>query len=297
MSAVAGFHRPLILGGGGQLAGEFRRLVAGATCLDRGQADLTRDGALRDALTRLAPDLVINCAAYNLVDQAEREPAAAFAANALGPGHLAAVCRGLGATLVHVSTDMVFGLDGARAFPYGEEDLPGPVNAYGASKLAGEHLVAARGGDHLIVRTCGLYGRLGGATRKASFVDRILARAQSGEALRVVGDQFCTPSAAADVAAGILELLAAGARGRAHLTNAGQCSWHEFAMAILETAGVPAEVQAIDTADWPGEARRSPYTVLRAGVREQLGLPPMPDWRDALARFLAAGTGRPAVAD
>lgn len=287
MTGVAGFRRPVILGGDGQLAGEFRVLLPDATCLDRRQADLTRPDALRDALAGLAPDLVLNCAAYNLVDQAEREPEAAFAANALGPGALARACRALGATLVHVSTDMVFGLDAARSTPYSERELPGPVNAYGASKLAGEHLVAAAGTDHLIVRTCGLYGRRGGPTRKTSFVDRILAKARAGETLRVVGDQSCTPSAAADVAAGILELLAAGARGTAHLTNAGHCSWHEFAAAIVALAGVAARVEAIGSADWTGEARRARYTVLHAGVREGLGLPPMAHWHDALARFLA----------
>lgn len=296
MTGAARLRKPVILGAGGQLGTEFRRLLPDAVPLDRGQADIVDDARIARTLAGLAPDLVLNCAAYNQVDLAEQEPEVAFRVNAIAPGCLARACRELGVPLVHVSTDMVFGLDGNRAAPYREEDLTGPVNSYGASKLAGEHLVAARGGDFLIVRTCGLYGRPDGTVRKTSFVERILARARAGEALRVVGDQRCTPSSAADIAAGILDLLDAGIRGTAHLTNAGQCSWHEFATAIVEIAGVDVPIQAIASSGWPGAARRPGYTVLDAGVRRRAGLPPMPHWREALARFLGAGepnAGRP----
>src|SRR5262249_42867794 len=156
-------------------------------------------------------------------DRAESEPAAAFAVNAWGVRELAVVCRDRSATLVHFSSDYVFGLDESRRTPYAETDAPGPVSVYGLSKLAGEYLLRGLCPRHLIVRTCGLYGVWGSGGKGGNFVETMLRLAGEGKPLRVVADQFCTPSYTVDVAAAVVALLAAGRTGLYQVTNAEFC--------------------------------------------------------------------------
>src|SRR5205085_9848553 len=177
--------------------------------------------------------VVINCAAYNLVDRAEDEPDAAFAVNAWAVRELATACNELGSVLVHFSTDHVFGLDAARRTPYAEDDPPGPVNVYGLSKLSGEYLVRALCPRHFIVRTCGLYGIWGSGGKGGNFVETMLRLAREGKPLRVVDDQECTPSYTVDIATATAALIATDRYGLYHLTNSGSCSWYDFARAIF----------------------------------------------------------------
>jgi dTDP-4-dehydrorhamnose reductase len=232
------------------------------------------------------PDVVVNCAAYNFVDRAEAEPEAAFAVNAWGVRQLALACRDRGCLLVHFSTDYVFGLDEARATPYREDDAPGPVSAYGLSKLAGEYLVRALCPRHVVVRTCGLYGVWGSGGKGGNFVETMLRLAGQGKPLRVVADQVCTPSYAADMADATAALLRNGRPGLYHLTNAGACSWHEFAAAVFELAGVRADLTAITSDEYGAPARRPRYSVLARGACDALGLPSPRPWREALAAYL-----------
>src|SRR5690606_35857431 len=169
----------------------------------------------------VSPQYVVNTAAYNAVDRAEQQPRAAFEVNALGPLHLARYCEARGITLLHVSTDYVFGADAARSTPWTEEDRPGPVSVYGCSKLAGEYLVAQACRRHFVVRTCGLYGTAIDDS-KGNFVRTMLRLAGERDELRVVNDQYCTPSYTADVARAIDALLATDEHGLYHVTNAGQ---------------------------------------------------------------------------
>ena len=147
---------------------------------------------------------------YNLVDKAESEPEAAFAVNALGVRNLALACRDLDATFVHVSTDYVFGLDSSRRVPWKETDAPGPVSAYGLSKLTGEYWARQTTAKHVVVRTCGLYGVRGTGGKGGNFVETMLRVAGEGKPLRVVGDQRCTPSFVGDVAAAMIQLIDSG---------------------------------------------------------------------------------------
>ncbi len=211
-----------LLGSGGQLGRDLApRLPGQVVPLTREQADLTRPDQLRATLTDLRPDLVVNCAAYNFVDQAESEPDAAFAVNAWGVRHLAVVCRDLGTTLVHFSTDYVFGLDAARRTPYAEAHAPGPVSVYGLSKLAGEYVVRALCPRHFVIRTCGLYGVWGSGGKGGNFVETMLRLAGQGKPLRVVADQTCTPSTTVDVAAATARLIETQRYGLYHVTNSG----------------------------------------------------------------------------
>jgi dTDP-4-dehydrorhamnose reductase len=282
-----------VLGAAGQLGRDLCPRLAGAvTALTREQAELTRPDALRSALGALRPDVVVNCAAYNLVDRAESEPDAAFAVNAWGVRTLALVCRDLGCTLVHFSTDYVFGLDEARRRPYHEADAPGPVSVYGLSKLSGEYLVRSLCPRHVVIRSCGLYGAWGSGGKGGNFVETMLRLAGQGKPVRVVADQVCTPSYTADVAAATAALLQMNQPGLYHLTSAGACSWHEFAAAIFELAAVEADLTAIGSHEYGAAARRPAYSVLAGEAYERRALPPLRPWRQALAAYLAERRGR-----
>jgi len=279
--------RHAVIGAAGQLGRDLcPRLGGEVVALGRDRADLTRPDLLRATLTDLRPDVVINCAAYNFVDRAETEPQAAFAVNALGVRDLAAVCRDIDALLVHYSTDYVFGLDELRRTPWAEADAPGPVSVYGLSKLAGEYLIRAVCPRHLILRTCGLYGVSGSGGKGGNFVETMLRLATEGRELRVVADQECTPSYTVDVAEATVALLKAGRPGLCHVTNAGSCTWHDFAQRIFELSGLKPKLRPITTREYGAAARRPAYSVLSSCAYEALKLPPLRPWRDALAAYL-----------
>jgi dTDP-4-dehydrorhamnose reductase len=254
----------------------------------RDELDVRDPSAVARVLDRARPEALINAAAFNDVDGAEADPAPAMAVNAVGAGHLARACRERGVLLVHVSSDYVF--DGAKREPYREDDCPRPLNTYGVSKLAGCFLVAAAGGAHLIVRTSGVFGAGGNRVKGGSFVERILARARSGQPLRVVNDQLSSPTYAPDLATALVTLVERGARGLLHVTNSGECSPYDLAAAALEIAGIHARIEPIRTADLGAPARRPLYSVLDNGRAHAAGLAPLRSWRDALAEFLGAGS-------
>jgi dTDP-4-dehydrorhamnose reductase len=274
--------RALVAGSAGQLGRELVAQLGGEVAWegDRALLDVTDGAAVAGLVARVRPDVVFNATAFNRVDAAESEPLAAFAVNAVGAHWLARAAREAGALIVHVSTDYVF--DGTASRPYREDDLPRPLGAYGASKLAGEHLVAAAGGEHLVVRTSGVLGRGGSEQKGGSFVDRIVTQARSGRPLRVVADQVFAPTCASDLSVALVALARAGARGLVHVTNAGSCSWHELAVAALAAAGVEAPVERIRAAALGLAARRPAYSVLDTSRGTALGLPPQRHWRDAL---------------
>ncbi|HKB38427.1 MAG TPA: dTDP-4-dehydrorhamnose reductase [Gemmataceae bacterium] len=277
-----------VLGAAGQLGRDLcSRLPDEVVPLTRAEADLTQRGALRKLLSDLRPDVVINCAAYNFVDRAEDEPDAAFAVNAWAVRELAVACDELGVVLVHFSTDHVFGLDTARRTPYAEDDAPGPVSVYGLSKLSGEYLVRALCPRHIVVRTCGLYGAWGSGGKGGNFVETMLRLTRELRAVRVVSDQVCTPTYTADLAAAVVSLLKIGTYGLYHVTNAGACSWHEFARTIFELEKLDVDLTAISSAAFGAKARRPAYSVLDAAAYRRLGLPALRPWQEALAAYLA----------
>jgi len=275
--------RALVVGSAGQLGRELVTLL-GSECVwagDTAELDVTDAKAVAALVAQTTPDVLFNATAWNRVDAAESEPEAAFAVNALAPRALAVAAREEGALLVHFSTDYVF--DGSATRPYREDDAPRPLSVYGASKLAGELLVAASGVESLIVRTSGLIGRGGSEQKGGSFVDRILSQARAGRPLRIVSDQVFAPTIAGDLAAAALALVRARARGLFHVTNEGSCSWHELASAALALAHVDVPVEPISIADLRLPAARPRYSVLDSARYQGLGLPPLRHWRDALA--------------
>lgn len=280
-----------ITGAGGQLGRALVGMLgARAAPLPRAALDVTDPAAVRRVIVDLAPAAVINCAAWTNVDKAESEPEACMAANERAVAALAAACRDSGATLVQVSTDYVFGRDLLPRVPRREADATSPAGVYAASKLAGE--AAAREWErHQIVRTCGLYSAgPEGPVRGRNFADTMLVLARDRPEVKVVADQHCTPSFVPHVAAAILALLETGTPGTYHATNAGATTWHAFATELFRQAGLSTVVTPIASADWPSPVARPPYSVLDCSRLAGLGIT-LPDWREGIADYLAAGRG------
>jgi dTDP-4-dehydrorhamnose reductase len=275
-----------ILGAHGQLGGELCRLLGDAALpLSHAEVDIAEPTAVAEVFDQQPLDAVINCAAYNGVDLAESEGETAFRVNALGPCVVAECCEQHGIPLVQISTDYVFGQDAERTTPYLETDIPGPLGAYGRSKLAGEELVRASCTRHFILRTCGLYGRHG-QTGKRNFVETMLKLGREKSELRIVADQRCTPTSTRDLAEAIIELLATPAYGTYHATSAGDCSWAEFATEIFRLAKLPTKVIPITTAEYGAKAPRPGYSVLNCDKLAGVVGRPMRPWREALAAYL-----------
>lgn len=275
--------RYLILGAEGQLGRAFRELLAAqgheVTALGRAGADVTDFQALRAVFANLRPQVVVNCAAYNLVDRAEEEWQQAFLVNGIAVKNLAVLCRERGAVLVHYSTDYVF--DGQKGAPYTIADRPRPLCRYGESKLLGEELLLAFGERFYLIRTSWVFG-----PGRDNFVTKVLQWAREREELRVVTDQVSSPTYTRDLAAATLALLETGQYGLYHLTNAGHCSRYEWARFILDRIGWRGKLVPARDADFNLPAKRPPFSALdNFPVPHLLGRE-MPPWQEATARFL-----------
>ena len=287
----------LLLGGNGQVGRELRRSLAPlgellvATREGAGTdlvADFDAPLALGELVRRVAPDVVVNAAAYTAVDRAETDVEAAFRVNAAAPSALACACAREGSLLVHFSTDYVF--DGSGTRPYREDDPTAPLGVYGASKLAGEQAIRDSGAPHAILRTAWVY-----AAHGKNFLLTMLRLGAEREGVRVVADQVGAPTPAHWIADVTAELVRQGsdASGTWHVTAAGQASWHAFAKALFEeahAAGLLARlpgVEPITTKEYPTPARRPAYSVLDTGrLRADFGVEP-PQWREALRAVIA----------
>lgn len=288
MSAAA---EVLIVGGLGQVgealaltAAECGREPATVVQLGRAELDLLDPAQVAAALDSYAPRVVINCAVFQPVDRCESEPEQAFALNATAAGRLAAACRSVGARLVHVSTDYVFG--GGRRKAYAEDDLPAPRNIYAASKLAGEHLVLAASETHMVARTSAVFGQARSGHGTAPFIERMLERALAGQATQVVADQYVSPTYAADLARGLWGLIGCGGAGTFHVAGGGAASWFELACVAFEAAGAREHLLPTTAAEFGAPAKRADFTALENARLVALGLPDLPGWRDGVARYL-----------
>lgn len=287
--------RIAVTGPGGQLGHDMLRAAQEAghqvVALSRAELDLARPDDMERAFADLEFDVLVHCAAYTRVDDAEADPATAFQLNARAPALLAEICARRGARMVQVSTDYVF--DGRAHRPYGEDDPPAPLNVYGASKLMGEGLVGMAHPDGaIVVRTASLFGVAGARRAReatgGNFVETVLRRASAGEPLRVVDDIVMSPTHTLDLARGIVTLLETGAApGVYHVVNGGQASWYDLARAVVEAAGLTAEVEAVPASEYPTAARRPSFSVLGTEKAGGAGVE-MRGWQEALGEYLSA---------
>jgi dTDP-4-dehydrorhamnose reductase len=276
--------RWLVTGAGGMLGTDLVAAVASGgepvTGMDRASLDVTDAAAVTDAIASCRPEVVVNCAAWTAVDDAEAAEEQALAVNAGGPANLAAACAGLGARLVQVSTDYVFAGEVGR--PYAEDDVPAPRTAYGRTKLAGERAVlGGLPGSGYVVRTAWLYGAHG-----PSFVRTMIKLEGRRQAVEVVDDQHGQPTWTVDVARQIIALVhSTAAPGIYHATSSGQTTWFGLAREIFGLLGAdPARVQPVPSSAMPRPAPRPAYSVLGHGAWTRLGLSPIGEWRTALHR-------------
>jgi len=277
--------RYLITGASGMLGRDLQAALAGREVTALGRADLDVTDAAAVAAAVRGHDVVLNCAAYTKVDDAETHEAEAYAANATGPANLAAASADLGARLVTISTDYVF--DGRATAPYAEDRPRDPINAYGRTKAAGEELaLEAHPEGTYVVRTAWLYGEHG-----PNFARTMLQLAASRDTWSVVDDQLGQPTWTADLATQLVAMLDADApAGIYHGTNSGEATWFEFARAVLEESGLdPERITPTDSSAFVRPAPRPAYSVLGHDAWRAAGLAPMRPWREALAAAVAAG--------
>ena len=274
--------RVLITGAAGMLGRDVEEVARHAghdvVALARADLDITDAGAVHHAVAAVAPDTVINCAAWTDVDGAEAEEVLATEVNGDGAGHVAAAATAAGAFVVSVSTDYVF--DGREREPYVESDPTAPLGAYGRSKLAGERAVATAAPErHAIVRTSWLFGAHG-----PNFVATMLRLAGERDELTVVDDQVGCPTYTGHLAPALVEIAERGLTGVVHVAGGGHCTWFDLAKATFEETGIDCHVKPQSTADIGRPAPRPAFSVLRS---TRADAPVLPAWRDGLKAHLA----------
>ena len=249
--------------------------------VDLEDLDITAREAVRDAVDKSSPDVIINCAAYTQVDKAEEERGKAFLVNAIGTQNLALACQKKGIPLCHISTDYIF--DGRKESPYTPFDSPNPLNVYGESKLAGEKYIEWISSRFYIIRTSWLYGRGGN-----NFVSTILRLAKERPELRVVNDQIGSPTHTPSLSAAIARLIETGAFGIYHFTDetGGGISWYDFAKEIVRLAGLDTKIAPIPTEEFPRPAERPKYSVLDTSLFPMATGLTCTDWKEALRDYM-----------
>lgn len=275
-----------VTGARGQLGGELcRQLGAKAVGLDLPEFDLLDYDGVRRTLLQMRPSAIVHAAAYTAVDRAEEDAERCFAVNATATGVLTEVARELDCPLLYVSTDYVFGGEPHRTEPFRENDPASPQGVYARSKYEGE-LKVLMWEKHFIVRTCGLYGRLG-PNSPGNFVETMIRLGQTGRVLRVVDDQYCTPSYVVHVARAIGYLLSTSMYGTFHIVNDGFTTWYRFAREIFAILNQPVEIVPITTEEYGAKAPRPRFSVLDTSKYQRfVDAPPLPHWKDALAEYL-----------
>ena len=245
----------------------------------RKEINLTDEESVKKFILEKKPDAVIHCSAYTAVDKAETEAELALTVNGLGTRYVAAACREIGAKMLFVSTDYVFGGDGKN--PYEIDSEKNPVNTYGRSKLLGEDAVATMLNKYFVVRISWVFGING-----KNFVKTMLRLAEDHDKIKVVDDQIGSPTYTADLAPLLCDMIKTDKFGFYHATNEGFCSWADFATEIFKQAGKKVEVEKILTADYPTPAKRPFNSRLSKKTLDDAGFKRLPSWENAVERFL-----------
>lgn len=282
--------KALIFGAAGQLGMELRTEFESRGYAVRGYeragVDITDAVAVEQAVAVYDPEVVLNAAAYNQVDVAEREPQAAWQVNALAVRNIALACRQSGAQLVHFSTDYVF--DGQSRTPYRETDPTHPLGAYAVSKLGGELYAQAYLDHPLVIRTSGVFGPGGLHTARGNFIELMLRLAGGRQTIRVVEDHVASPTYAPLLAARTADLVEAKAGGVFHVGGGEAISWYNYARIIFEEAGLQPELRPTNEMEYRTAARRPKYSALSNARMESLGIAAMPPLAEAVRLYLAA---------
>jgi dTDP-4-dehydrorhamnose reductase len=276
-----------VIGANGQLGSDLVKELRGyeVVAWTRDDFDLRDYRTAAEAIRSVEAQAVINTAAFHNTEACEDDPESAFAINALAVLNLARASRSAGSAFVHISTDYVF--DGDKGTAYTEDDWPNPINVYGVSKRAGEHLVANTCTAYYIIRVASLFGLGGTRSKSGNFVERVVSKATRGEVLKVVNDVTMSPTYVPDAARRIRLILEAKAPfGVYHVTNSGVCTWHAFAAEILRQAEVSAPLQPVASSTMSPHVRRPKNSSLASSRLPLIGLEPLRPWQQALTAYL-----------
>jgi dTDP-4-dehydrorhamnose reductase len=278
-----------VLGSNGQLGSDvcaaFTRNGDEVVAMTHAEVELASTESVEAALSAANPEFIVNTAAMHHVEKCEADPAAAFAANAIGAKNVADWAKKSGAAVAYVSTDYVF--DGMKNSPYVEDDLALPLNAYGITKLAGEHYMGAACPRHFVLRVSAIYGiRPCRAKGGLNFVELMLKLSRERDKLRVVDDEFVSPTPTAQIAQQLIALSRSEKYGLYHGTAEGSCSWYEFAREIFQAAGTKVRLEKADPGEFPTKVQRPKYSVLENRALKACGINVFTDWRQGLEGYL-----------
>lgn len=282
-----------VLGANGQLGSDvcaaFRQHGDEVVELTHSDLELASASSVDAALSASMPEFIVNTAAMHHVEKCEADPAAAFQTNAIGAKHVAEWANRAGSTVFYVSTDYVF--DGDKGAPYLETDVAGPLNAYGITKLAGEHFTSAIAQKYFVLRVSAIYGQQPCRAKGGrNFVDLMLKLSQEREELRVVDDEFTSPTPTVQIAAQLVSLSRSTNYGLYHGTAEGSCSWYEFASEIFRITGSKVRLEPARPGEFPAKVARPKYSVLENRALKAAGLNTFTDWREGLQGYLNART-------
>lgn len=280
-----------VIGASGQLGTDVSRSFSGngdeVREFSHSDIEIGSVDSVREVLRNAKPQIVVNTAAMHNVESCEKDPLKAYEVNALGSRNLAVASREIGAVLVHVSTDYVF--DGSKRSPYVEDDPAAPLNVYGNTKLAGEAFIRACADRYFILRTSALYGAQPCRAKGGrNFVELMLKLAGERDQLKVVNDEFVSPTSTAELATQIVALSQTDNYGLYHATAEGSCSWYEFAAKIFELAGIKANLIVAAPNEFPSKVPRPKYSVLENQALKSLSLNSFRTWEEGLRSYLAA---------
>jgi dTDP-4-dehydrorhamnose reductase len=277
-----------IIGSNGQLGSDLLKALKEVDIipLKHSDVEVVDINSVNIALKSSRPDIVINTAAFHKVDDCETDPLKAFRINAIGARNVAVISQEIGAKLVFISTDYVFGGETARTIPYTEYDKTFPINIYGQAKVAAEDYVQHLCTRYFIVRGSGLFGVAGSSGKGGNFVETMLKLGKERPELRVVHDQVFSPTYTKDLANKIVQLIKTECYGIFHVTNGGSCSWYEFTREIIRLAGLSTIVNPITSDQYPQKAKRPAYSVLGHFHLQLLNMDDIRSWQDALKDYM-----------
>ena len=283
--------RVAVIGANGQLgmdvAHAFTKNGDEVSPVTHSDIDLSSMDPASNCLVSLQPEIIVNTAAMHHVENCEREPQKAFAVNGLGARNVAQVARNLGATLMHVSTDYVF--DGAKGSPYEESDAPRPLNVYGNTKLSGEYFVRSTADKHFVLRTSAIYGKNPCRAKGGlNFIELMLKLARERGEVKVVDNEFVTPTSTSEIARQMVALSRSNFYGLYHATAEGSCSWYEFAREIFSVANVRVNLKVAGPNEFPAKVARPAYSVLENRALNSHGLNVFKPWQEGLREYLSA---------
>jgi dTDP-4-dehydrorhamnose reductase len=280
-----------VIGANGQLGRDvvqaFENNGDEVISLTHSEIELSDMSSVSNCLGAICPNVTVNTAAMHHVENCEREPHKAFAVNGIGAWNLSKVARDMNNVLIHVSTDYVF--DGTKASPYEETDSPAPLNAYGSTKLAGEHFIRSTAPKHFVLRTSAIYGHHPCRAKGGlNFIELMLKLARERGQVRVVDSEIVTPTSTVDLARQIVALSRSDAYGLYHATAEGSCSWHAFAQEVFSLTDTKVNLQIAGPNEFPAKVPRPTYSVLENRGLKKRGLNVFKPWQEGVREYVSA---------